>query len=212
MVVDPNASEELRTSRMRLVVAEAALRERLERQLDERLQQRLALLRLRVELARHAAGDRPDAAKALDGAALDIDALIAELRDLAYDIYPRALTHGGLVDALEESAERSSIATTITAEGIGRYPAALEAAIYRACAEALERAGEGGRATIQLVQSRGQLRFEVETVGPASEGPDPRLFQEAADRIVALDGELSVESGAAAGTRVIGRLPAEPVS
>src|SRR5213079_896556 len=94
----------------------------------------------------------------------DTQAALDELRDLARGIYPPLLADRGLIVALEAQARRSAVAVTIEADGVGRYPREIEAAVYFSCLEALQNVAkyaEASRATVRLSDGQGGLRFEV---------------------------------------------------
>ena len=86
--------------------------------------------------------------------------------------------------------------------------------MYFSCLEALQNIAKYAGATcatVALLDEGEALRFEVSDDGV---GFDPRAttygtgLQGVSDRLAALGGELRVESGRGAGTRVIGSLPA----
>src|SRR2546422_1079735 len=63
---------------------------------------------------------------------------LKELRDPARGIYPPLLADLGLSTALEAQARKAALPITIEAEGIGRYPQQIEAAVYFCVLEALQ--------------------------------------------------------------------------
>ncbi len=63
---------------------------------------------------------------------------LEELRDLARGIYPPLLADLGLPAALEAQARKAPLPVTVEAEGIGRYPQDVEAAVYFCVLEALQ--------------------------------------------------------------------------
>lgn len=148
-------------------------------------------------------------------AALQADAgrALEELRDLARGIYPPLLADQGLVAALESQARRSVVPATVGAEGIGRYPREVEAAVYFSCLEALQNVAKyagASKVTLDLFDGDGRLRFEVTDDGVGFEA-DERTYgtglQGIADRLSALGGEFHVRSTPGAGTSVTGDLP-----
>jgi signal transduction histidine kinase len=138
-----------------------------------------------------------------------------DLRDLARGIYPPLLADKGLLSALEAQARKSPVATTVQADGIGRFDQDVEAAVYFSCLEALQNVtkyAQAGQAIVRLANGDGHLTFEVRDDGV---GFDPRAkgigtgLQGMSDRLGALGGELHVTSAPGAGTMVRGSVPIE---
>jgi signal transduction histidine kinase len=101
----------------------------------------------------------------------------------------------------------------VTADGVGRYPQDLEAAVYFCVLEALQNVAKyagATRAEIRLAASGHDLTFEVADDGagfdPESRGYGTGL-QGMADRLHAHGGSLDVRSSPGAGTTIAGRLP-----
>jgi len=205
--------EELRASQRRLVTAQDHERRRLERNIHDGAQQQMVALSVKTRLARDlTARDPGKAAEMLTQMDAEIKTALDDLRDLARGIYPPLLVDEGLGAALDAQARRSTVPTTIRAEGIGRYAPEVEAAIYFSCLEALQNVAkyaEASSATVILAQSNGHLTFEVVDDGhgfdPASHANGTGL-QGIADRLGALHGDLTVRSEPGAGTRVRGRI------
>ena len=59
----------------------------------------------------------------------DAQTTLAELRELAYGIYPPLLRQGGLAEALRTVANRSATPVTVEAGGRGRYDPDVESAV-----------------------------------------------------------------------------------
>jgi signal transduction histidine kinase len=146
----------------------------------------------------------------------DVQATLAELRELAHGIYPPLLRDRGLAEALRTAANRAVLPTEVSAEGIERYPSETEAAVYFCCLEAMQNAGkhagEGSSITVTVCVEDGFLDFTVADDGAgfnpvaAREGHG---FVNMRDRLGAVGGTLTVESGAGNGTRISGRIPLE---
>ena len=205
--------EELRASQRRLVTAQDQERRRLERNIHDGAQQQLVALSVKTRLARDlTARDPAKVAEMLTQIDAEIQTALGDLRDLARGIYPPLLIDEGLGAALDAQARRSLVPTTIRADGLGRYPPEVEAAVYFSCLEALQNVAkyaEANSATVILAQSNGHLTFEVVDDGrgfdPAAERTGTGL-QGIADRLGALHGELTIRSEPGAGTRVRGRI------
>ena len=204
--------EELRASRQRLVGAQDEERRRLERNLHDGAQQHLVGLKIRLNLLARQAGDTP-LAEALLVLHADADEAIEALRDLARGIYPPLLADQGLPSALEAHARKLPVPVLVDAEGVGRYPQELEAAVYFCCLEALQNVAKysgGSRAVVRLAEVDGELRFAVEDDGRGFDVAGKARgsgLQNMADRVEALGGDFRVSSRPNAGTTVAASLP-----
>ena len=139
--------EQVRASRARIVEAGDAERRRLERDLHDGAQQRLVTLSLALGMARgRAAGADPELAALIESAGKEAQEALTELRELARGIHPAVLTETGLAGAIQALAERSPVATTITAVPDGRFPAPVEATAYFVVSEALANVAKHARA------------------------------------------------------------------
>ncbi len=209
-------ADELRASRVRIVEAGDAQRRRIERDLHDGAQQHLVALAVNVRLARQLADRDPEQAKVmLDDLGTELQEAVQELRSLAHGIYPPLLAERGLPDALGAAAGRAALPTVVDAEGIGRYPQLLEAAVYFCCLEALQNsgkhAGDGAQATITLREDEGALLVEMADDGtgfdPGTGAAGGHGFVNMADRVGAIGGTLAVDSAPGAGTRISARIP-----
>ncbi|HEX2701171.1 MAG TPA: histidine kinase [Acidimicrobiales bacterium] len=209
-------AEELRASRARIVAASDAARRQIERNLHDGAQQHLVALAVNIRLARTLAEADPDSAKmVLDELATGIQDAVQELRSLAHGIYPPLLVDRGLVEALSAAARRAALPTDLQAEGVGRHPADVEAAVYFCCLEALQNAGkhagEGATATVRIWEEEGGLLFEVADNGAgfdlSERKSDGAGFVNMGDRVGAIGGSLAVHSAPGQGTRISGRIP-----
>jgi signal transduction histidine kinase len=202
--------DEVEAARVRIVTAADAARRKVERDLHDGAQQQLVLLKLKVSLL---ARD-PSRTELLSEISGDLDRALAGLRDLARGIYPPLLESEGLRGALADATERAPIPAAVDMDGIGRYPAELEAAVYFCCLEALQNsakhAGDGARAGVTVAERAGTLRFEITDTG---RGFDPAAahgssgLQNMTDRIAALGGTLAIDSAPGRGARVQGSVP-----
>lgn len=206
--------DELRASRQRLVEAQDRARRGLERDIHDGAQARLIAVRLRLGALR-AAASGADAAE-LDALAAEVDAAVRALRELARGLHPPVLEHRGIADAVRAGTRDLGPPVTVRARGLGRYPRAVEAAVYFACLEAVQNAvrhAAPASVAVDLDADGQSLRFCVRDDGC---GFDPERATGGAglagitDRIAALGGRTRVRSGAG-GTRVGGRVPVVPV-
>jgi signal transduction histidine kinase len=188
---------ELEASRRRIVEAADTQRRRLERQLRDGPEQRLA------RVAELVAGVDPDLERALVTAR-------AELQEFSRGIHPAVLTERGLEAALSELAARSPVPVEVSASA-KRLPPAVEAAAYFVCSEALANVAKhagASRATVEVGERAGLLRVEIaDDGGGGAEIGRGSGLRGLADRVEALGGRLSVQSPPGEGTRVSAELP-----
>ncbi|MBB5955910.1 signal transduction histidine kinase [Saccharothrix tamanrassetensis] len=129
---------ELTASRAGALEAHGAELRRIERDLHDGAQARIAAVVMQLGIADQMRARDPEAAFDLVRKAQDtaIDAL-AELRDVVRSIYPPVLSDRGLDGAVSALAARCPVPCTLEVAPIGRRPAAIEAAAYFIVAEAL---------------------------------------------------------------------------
>jgi len=207
-------AEELRASRARIVATADAERRKIERNLHDGAQQHLVALAVNLRLTKDIITDDPaSAAEMLEMLAESVKDTIQELRDLAHGIYPPLLIDSGLTEALRASANRSPLSVGVEADGVGRYPTEVEAAIYFCCLEALQNAAKhapGASVRIVLREADGLLSFSVADDGP---GFDAALatrghgFVNMSDRLGAIGGEVHWDSVPGEGTTIRGSVP-----
>ena len=207
--------DDLRASRQRLVAAQDDERRKLERNLHDGAQQNLVALKVKLGLAEMFVEKDPARAKqTLAELKVDTDEALETLRDLARGIYPPLLADRGLVAALESQARKATVPVQVDADGVGRYPQEVEAAVYFCVLEALQNVQKyaaAQRAVVKLDGSEGGLTFEVTDDGQGFDGASVKRgagLTNMTDRIDALGGRLEVCSTPERGTRVHGTLPA----
>jgi len=209
-----NSLEEVRRSRERILAVADEERRRIERNLHDGAQQRLVALRIKLELASERSVEEhlPDAEQ-LHQLSEDVGDALEEVRSLAAGVYPALLVDRGLEEALQSIARRSSLPTTVAAQGVGRFAQPVEAAVYFCCLEALQNAAKhaGARSASIVVFHGDGLRFEVRDDGRGFD-VDARTYGHGLtnihDRLVAVGGTLLVESFPGRGTRIAGTIPA----
>lgn len=208
-------AEELEASRARIVAAADTERRRIERDIHDGVQQYLVAISVKARLARQMSERDPArSARLLEELGQEISKALDELRTLAHGIYPPLLASEGLGAALVAAARRAVIPTRVQADGIGRYPPELEAAVYFCCLEALQNAGkyagEGATATVQIRQESDTLSVDVVDSGA---GFDVLTQARGAgmtnmrDRVGAVGGTLRVDSSPGRGTTVSAVIP-----
>lgn len=207
---------ELRASRARTVAAGDLERRKIERDLHDGAQQHLVALRVQLGLASELAETNPELARArMSEFGEELEQILDELRRLAHGIYPSLLVDYGLVDALAAVARRASPPAKIEADGVGRYPHEIEAAVYFCCLEGLQNvgkhAGSDARAGVRIREGGGRLIFEISDDGRGFDvelaGSTGSGLTNMSDRIGALGGTLIVQSTPGGGTTVRGSVP-----
>jgi signal transduction histidine kinase len=204
--------EQVRASRARIVEAGDAARRRLERDLHDGAQQRLVTLSLALGMARARAGaSDPELESLLESATKEAREAIVELRELARGIHPAVLTETGLSGAIQALAERSPVATTITAVPAGRFPAPIEATAYFVVSEALANVAKHAAARNAEVSVRklaGRVVVAVSDNGIGGALPDAGSgLRGLADRVAAVGGSLRIDSPPGCGTRLEAEIP-----
>ncbi len=210
-------SELTRTRTLAVEDSAAALR-RVERDLHDGAQMRLAALAMNLGMAREKLSDddaaRPDHAtvrELLDAAHRNAVDALADLRDLARGIHPPALDNG-LPSALATLAASSAIPASVTTE-IGDRPApAIETIAYFCAAELIANATKHSYANqikINIYTERtGVLRLEVtdDGIGGADAAHGSGLAG-LAQRVSTVDGRIDVSSPPGGPTTVSVELP-----
>ena len=203
--------ERVKVSRARIIEAELAERQRLERDLHDGVQQHLLGITAGLTAAMTKTSD-PAATAAFGQARDGLKVVLAELRDLAHGIHPAVLTQGGLAAALEEVAERLPLPVRIDAPP-RRLGAAEEATLYFVACEALVNVVKHAKAssalvTVRATESRVEMEISDDGVGGMSaDSTAGRGLANMFDRISALDGAVTIDSPPGRGTRVMVSIP-----
>jgi signal transduction histidine kinase len=204
--------DELRSSRKRIIEATLAERRRLERDLHDGAQQRLVSVALGLRMVEARLKDDPDGVhELLETAERELEAALAELRELARGIHPAVLSERGLDAALEALASRAPLPVELDTRVRERLPEPTELAAYFVVAEALTNVAKyanASRATVRAVRDNGRLVVEVLDDGVG--GADPAGgsgLRGLADRIAALDGTLELRSADGGGTALRAEIP-----
>ena len=208
---------ELERTRALAVDDSAAALRRVERDLHDGAQMRLAALAMNLGMAREKLGDDDQAADSatvrelIDAAHRNAVDALADLRDLARGIHPPVLDNG-LASALATLAASSAIPVTVSAD-IGTRPApAIETIAYFCAAELIANATKHSYAnqiTIDIHTERaGVLVLEVsdDGIGGADAARGSGLSG-LAQRVSTVDGHINVSSPAGGPTTVTIELP-----
>src|SRR6202020_3478278 len=115
-------------------------------------------------------------------------------------------TETGLTGAIQALAERSPVATTVTAVPGGRFPAAIEATAYFVVSEALTNVAKhamADSAQVTICQRPGRLVVEVSDDGAGGARPDGGSgLRGLADRVASVGGVLRVDGPPGCGAQL----------
>jgi signal transduction histidine kinase len=182
----------LQASRARIVETADSARRRLERDLHDGAQQRLLALSYDVRLARAGAADDDDLelVSILGTAAVETEAALEELRELAHGIYPAILTEAGLGPALETLADQAPLPVELGDLPVERAALAVERTAYVVVDEAIGDAvgREAAWVRARLRRDAGHLVVSIEDDG----SPRRARLVHLSDRVGALGGSLEV--------------------
>jgi signal transduction histidine kinase len=207
---------DLERTRAQAVDDSAALLRRVERDLHDGAQVRLAALAMNLGRAKEQLGDHGDPAdltrarELVDAAHRSAKDAMAELRQLVRGIHPPVLDNG-LADALATLAAGFSVPVRLRTDIPVRPSPAIETIAYFSAAELLANAAKHSRATAVTVdasQHDGTLRLRVTDDGVG--GADPRRgsgLAGLAARVRTVDGRLRIESPTGGPTRITVELP-----
>ncbi|MEV6971440.1 sensor domain-containing protein [Hamadaea sp. NPDC051192] len=208
---------ELQVSRARAIDDAAAMMRRLERDLHDGAQIRLATLAMNLGMATEKLGTDgppPDLAQARELVALARagakDAL-ADLRDLVRGIHPPVLDNG-LGDALATLATSTALPVTVDVELPERPAPAIETIAYFCASELLANAAKHGRATrirLGVVRSGEHVTLTVADDGIGGADLDGPGLSGLARRIAVVDGRMRIHSPTGGPTRVEIELPTQ---
>ena len=204
---------ELRRARVRALDAIDLERVRIQRDLHDSAQQRLVSVRIHAGLLAQSASTAEDR-EAMEQLGRDLDAALADIRNVTRDGSPELLLRNGVVASIRSAAARASLKVTIEARNVGRYAPNVERGIYFCCLEALQNAlkhaGPSAAVHIRLVGEPNRISFSVDDNGV---GFDPSRIQDGvglvhlADRVDVMGGVLTIDSYPGMGTRIRGEIP-----
>jgi signal transduction histidine kinase len=204
---------ELEQSRARVVDAGETERRRIERDLHDGTQQQLVALGMTLGRAKaRYAVDPGSIGGLLDDAHQQAKDTVTDLRRLIRGLHPPVLTDRGLDAALSAIAVRCPVPVELSVELDHRPTPAVEAIGYFVVAEALTNVAKHSGAAAAVVRvrrdDRGPLWITVADngVGGADAGRGTGL-RGLADRVAAVDGQLSVDSPVGGPTVLTVELP-----
>ena len=194
--------------------ADARLR-RLERDLHDGAQHRLAFIAMELDRARARIVEDPEgASELLARAHEESKRAMGELRDLVRGIHPSVLTDRGLDAAVSGLAERCPVPVDLDVELDDRLAGAVETGAYYVVAEALTNVAKHAhaeRATVDIRRAGESLVVEVRDDGRGGAARVPGSGLEGlAQRVEALDGTLTIDSPTGGPTVITAQLPCQP--
>jgi PAS domain S-box-containing protein len=202
----------LEESRARVLKAQDAERKRLERNLHDGAQQRLVAVGLDLETLKGTVfAESANAQTELERIKTELDAILAEIREISQGLHPTLLSEAGLGPALRSLARRSPVPVDLQVRVDERPPPSVEIAAYYVVSEALANAIKHANASLVnvIVETSGDRLLAAvadDGVGGAVTSHGSGLLG-LIDRAEALGGHLSLESAAGRGTLVAVELP-----
>ncbi|WP_328943114.1 sensor domain-containing protein [Streptomyces sp. NBC_00250] len=203
---------ELESDRGVVVDTAAADLRRIERDLHDGAQARLAALAMDLGLAKEKLAEDPRAAAVLvDEAHGEVKLALQELRDLARGIHPAVLTDRGLDAALSAVASRCAVPVSVDVDLPARPVAAIEGIAYFTVSELLQNVSKHARARrawVDVWRTGEKLMVQVRDDGSGgAEAVAGRGLSSLSERVGAVDGVLAVDSPAGGPTTVTVELP-----
>lgn len=203
--------DELALSRAEVVLAVDGERRRIERDLHDGLQQRLISVGMLLGQARRTDSERRRdelLAEAHDGA----QQAIAELREVAWRVYPSALEDAGLAEVLPMVAQRAGIDTRVELRLDERLPRDVETVLYYVASEAMSNvAKHAGAHQVRIEVERSATMVVMTITDDGVGGADPAApgLRGLARRVEAADGRLLIASPTGGPTTVTAEVPCD---
>ncbi|MBP2584033.1 signal transduction histidine kinase [Streptomyces sp. PvR006] len=203
---------ELESDRGVVVDTAAADLRRIERDLHDGAQARLAALAMDLGLAKEKLAEDPRAAAVLvDEAHGEVKLALQELRDLARGIHPAVLTDRGLDAALSAVASRCAVPVSVDVDLPARPVAAIEGIAYFTVSELLRNVtahARARRAWVDVWRTGDRLMLQVRDDGVGgAHVVTGRSLSSLTGRVGAVDGVLAVDSPEGGPTTVTVELP-----
>jgi signal transduction histidine kinase len=189
---------EVRASRTRLLDAFDSERRRIERDLHDGAQQRLASVNVMLGVVRLDAPREGETERRIAEAQAELAQAVEELRELSRGLHPKALAAHGLAAAVGNLTSRSPVPVAVDMALPHRLPTVIETTAYFAIAEALANVTKHSGASLVRIQARlhaGAVSLSVTDDGAG--GADPARgsgLTGLADRVAAADGTLRMSS------------------
>ena len=207
-----------RKALQRVVAAQEAERRRLARELHDETGQTLTSVTLGLKSVEEKVDD-PEIREAVAALGRQVAATMQDVRRIAIELRPKVLDDYGLESALERLtttfASQTGIAVDLEARlGSERLPSELETALYRIVQEGLTniaKHADPSRASVFVTPKNGTVLLVLEDDG---HGFDPAGLRGGGiglegmrERVELLEGRLTIESSAGAGTTLVVEVP-----
>jgi signal transduction histidine kinase len=201
----------------RVVAAQEVERRRLARELHDETGQTLTSILLGLKSVEEKADDA-STREAIAELGRQVASAMQDVRRIALELRPKVLDDYGLVSALERLAtsfqSQTGIAVDLEARlSEGRLPTEVETALYRIVQEGLTnmaKHAEPSRASVLVTPKHGSVLVVLEDDGrgfdPANRGGGLGL-EGMRERVELLEGRMTVESRAGAGTTLVVEVP-----
>jgi signal transduction histidine kinase len=206
-------TEDLKSSRERVIDAAAEERTRLRRELHDSLGPLLTGAAFKADGIALAAQKRPERAESLAIELADqLRQSVGAVRRLAYGLRPATLDELGLVGALREESDRLGQVKVIVEApaSLPTLPSSVEVAAYRIAAEALTnvvRHSDAKLASVQLTTDNGSLKMIISDNGSANGPWSPGLGLTSIQLRASEVGGVCEAGPTADGGRVVAVLP-----
>ncbi|WP_458690887.1 sensor histidine kinase [Nocardia tengchongensis] len=203
---------ELERTRAGVIGAVDDERRRIERSLHDGVQQRTVTLALQLGRARRLLQQHNTTtlAEELDQAVQEATRLIADLREVAWRIYPAVLDERGLEAALRGLSAHTTMRLWLDLDIVDEPPAAIAAATYFVVAEAVTNATKHSgvkEISVSVTQFPDRIVTVVRDEGIGGADSDGGGLSGLRRRVAALDGEFEVHSPDGGPTTVTAELP-----
>jgi signal transduction histidine kinase len=199
------------TSRSETLDHSAAEIRRIERDIHDGPQARIAAVGMNVGLAEKLVRSDPDAAATLLREARDTTvAALEDLRSVVRGIHPPALADRGLAGGIEALAVQLPIPVTVSLALPASLPAPVQSAAYFAVTECLANAvkhAEAARAWVKGFDDGDSLHLVVGDDGRGGADPAGDGLAGIARRLAAFDGTVTVDSPEGGPTVITMELP-----
>ncbi|MBL4755672.1 MAG: tetratricopeptide repeat protein [Flavobacteriales bacterium] len=194
-------------------------RQRIARDLHDGLGQQLAGLKINLSgLNKHRDTISLDKQNIFDASIERVDEVCVELRNIAHQMMPRALSVAGLVPAIEDLLQQllgtSQLKYNFEAQKVEKLPEHMEIGVFRVVQELINNILKHAKAqeiSVQLFRNRDHLVLIVEDdgIGIKSGESDKKGIglMNISARVQALNGSYSFDSGPNAGTVTNIRIP-----
>jgi signal transduction histidine kinase len=210
-IANADARAALTASRARIVAAADAARQRIERDLLDAAQERLASLVRQLRQAQAVAPGASQLVLRLESMITEANDVLEQLREIARGLHPSVLADGGLGPALTALARRSAVPVRLDVRVDTQLPEPAELTAYYAVSESLANTTKHAHATAAEVEVTAEL--DVLRVRVRDDGRGGADFSRGSgltglkDRVEAVGGRISLRSRPGAGTTVEIELP-----